>query len=158
MSTLFICPSCARRIPARVFPVHCVCNAIHDDPSAGKWVERTTEATVHQEPRQLQTGRGYPGAELAALLAELDIQEEGCGCKKFARKMNRWGVAGCREHRQEIVDRLKEKAGKRDWGTKVWAAVRVVATGATWLNPLDIYGSLADEAIRRAEAKGMNDA
>lgn len=97
--------------------------------------------------------RQRPGDELKSLLESLDIYDDsGCGCDAMRRNMNSWRVAGCRERREQIVDYLASKAAERGWGTKIWAAVRAVAAGATWLNPLDVYGSLTDEAIRRAES------
>lgn len=64
--------------------------------------------------------------------------------------MNRWGVDGCREHRQEIIDRIKQAAYKT-WVTDQmrigWSISR-----EPWFNPLDPVGCIADEAIRRATA------
>lgn len=94
---------------------------------------------------------GGPGTELTKLLKELGIRADGCGgCHDMAAKMDRWGPDGCREHRAEIVEHLREKAAKRKWTEKLTAAANAAAMGL-WLNPLDLYGSLADEAIRRAE-------
>lgn len=96
---------------------------------------------------------GGPGTELKSLLALLGFGEAGsCGCGDKARQMDRWGVAGCREHRDEIVAWLTEQQGKQGWKAQVLAGVRAAQAGL-WLNPLDPAGSLLDEAIRRAEAK-----
>ena len=66
--------------------------------------------------------------------------------------MNGWGPAGCRLARDEIVNGMKANAAAYGWGDVTKAAVLAVRTGLVWqLNPLDVYGSLVDEAIRRAE-------
>ncbi len=38
-----------------------------------------------------------------------------CGCTDRINQMNAWGVVGCREHIEEIVDWLVEEASKRGW-------------------------------------------
>ena len=75
----------------------------------------------------------------------------GCSCNSRARHMDQLGVAGCREHREEILAWLREEAGRRGWREKLAAGVRAAAGGII-LNPLDAAGGLLDEALRRAEA------
>lgn len=41
--------------------------------------------------------------------------EHGCECDDWIRKMNAWGVSGCREHRTQIVDWMIEQAKNRHW-------------------------------------------
>lgn len=41
----------------------------------------------------------------------------GCGCEDKIRQMNVWGVAGCREHLEEIVGWLISKAKEDKWVT-----------------------------------------
>lgn len=96
-----------------------------------------------------QTPSG-PGTELKHLLASIGITEaSGCGCGAKAAEMNRWGVAGCKEHRAEIIAWLREQQQKAGWAATLTAGINAVAAGL-WLNPLDLLGSLVDEAIRRA--------
>lgn len=93
-----------------------------------------------------------PGTELKARLAELGITDtDDCGCDAKVCQMDRWGVAGCREHRRDIVGWLKAQQMRRGWGAKLTAAA--VAVRQPWFRLLDPLGSLVDEALRRAEEK-----
>lgn len=93
---------------------------------------------------------GGPGTELKALLKSLGLTPlEGCKCNKRARQMDQWGVAGCREHREEILTWLRKEQKKRNWMEKLVAGVAAVKQGLI-LNPLDPAAGLLDEAIKRA--------
>jgi hypothetical protein len=95
-----------------------------------------------------------PGHELMALLKEFKLPPlTGCGCKAKARKMDHWGVAGCWERFDEIVDWLREAADKQGRMAKIRAAFSCPVSLAFHINPLDPIPSLVREAIRRAEAK-----
>lgn len=59
----------------------------------------------------LGTGLPAPGGQLQVLLQpladELGIKpRSNCGCAAYARMMDSWGVAKCRERKAEIVDHL----------------------------------------------------
>lgn len=72
----------------------------------------------------------------------------------YALKMNRWGTAGCRERREEIVTHLQKQAEKFGWTGLLYVAARTIGSGLAFrLSLIDPIGSLVDEAIRRAEAK-----
>lgn len=88
-----------------------------------------------------------PGTELAKILKSLGFKS--CWtCADFAKRMNVWGVDGCRQRRPEIVTRLKEKAREVGW-SKWCAAFRLLKE--PWFRVLDPFGSIIDEAIRRTE-------
>lgn len=94
----------------------------------------------------LKLGR-HPGTNLAILLQQCGIHvKTGCGCEEWINKMNTWGPQGCYEHRQEIVDRLKDRA-------KTVSVARIVYTGLLmmWKGMRPTVGELVDEAIWRAE-------
>ena len=95
-----------------------------------------------------------PGSQLWRMLAHdfgLD-HKPNCPCVATARQMNEWGASGCRAHRAELVALLREARELYSWRDHVLAAVKGVASGAVrYLNPLDPFGSLIDEAIRRGE-------
>lgn len=116
------------------------------------------------------------GTELKARLADLDIPAAWCeGCKGRAAKMDREGIAWCKENRDLIVSWLIEAEGtfartaaaeaRRDGkeptaaqiqkakSAQRWRTGWAAATKMIWINPLDPFGSLVDEAIRRAEEK-----
>lgn len=97
---------------------------------------------------------GGPGTELRRLLLELGITtSDGCLCAARATQMDAWGAGGCREHREEISTWLREAASKRSWPEFLFSAVRAVSSGAlSWIDPSNPYGSIVDEAIRRAES------
>jgi transposase len=82
-----------------------------------------------------------------------DADRVFCVCRKRddpTRKMNLWGAEGCRVHRAAIAAWLKESAAATSWLEKAATAAKLI--GKSWFNPLDPYGSLVDEAIRRAVA------
>jgi len=89
-----------------------------------------------------------PGTELHAILSKLGfkIGGPGCGngCQAWIDKMNRWGVAGCRENRQAIIDHLNKNKDAATLTEKIKAGAFALAAGL----PLTVEG-LVDEAIRR---------
>lgn len=95
-----------------------------------------------------------PGAELVHLLLTVGISgAPNCACKEMAAKMNAWGVAGCREHRAEIVEHIRAEGNKRGWLEKTKAAALALKTGLAFqLDMSDLYGSLVGLAIKRAES------
>lgn len=85
----------------------------------------------------------YPGANLAMLLQKCGVHvNTGCGCEEWIGKMNAWGVDGCYEHRQEIVDRLSEQAKKLSTSQMVWTGILMM-----WHGIRPTIGELVDEAI-----------
>lgn len=112
----FVC-SCGKATPARPerFPLFCSCGTVHRDPAAGEWRDRSTRQLIVPVIQRPPPPKG-PGTELKKILASLGIHDSvGCGCENMLRKMNAWGPAGCRTHRQEIIDHLREKARERGW-------------------------------------------
>lgn len=63
-------------------------------------------------PSQQTKSQVYgPGSILAGLFQTLGFQQGGgCGCAVLQAKMDAWGVEGCREHQDEILDFLEAKA------------------------------------------------
>lgn len=124
-------------IPEFLFPVVCACGRKHANPSSnGK--------AIHLPPLP-----GGPGTELTAIFAELGIKPKAsCGCKAKARQMDSWGIEGCREHREEILEWMKdayESSSLAEW----------MAAGASafWQRKPKTLAGLLDLAIERAEAK-----
>jgi hypothetical protein len=85
--------------------------------------------------------------------AELRLSmKQGCSCKSLAARMNRLGPDGCRRERDVLVDNLRHNAKQYTWSDVVKAATMALKTGLAWkIDLLDPYGSLLDEAIRRAK-------
>lgn len=92
-----------------------------------------------------------PGTQLMKLLHHLGVHPGNCRCNKRAKQMDEWGPEGCRTHRDEIAGWLREEAASNSWRLLATALARTVTTGLVFsLSPLDPFGSLVDEAIRRA--------
>ena len=124
---------------------------------------------------------GYgPGTKLKALLAGLTVEagesttsdsellqivqtqgvdvaikmDANCGCNAKRVQMDLWGVDGCREHRDEIVQWMRDGAQSWKWTDRLKAARKAVTGGLVFkLNALDPFPSLIDEAIRQAEVE-----
>jgi hypothetical protein len=107
--------------------------------------------TNRQRLAAVLAGTG-PGSQLWRLLEQLGIQHQAnCGCLDRAEQMNAWGVAGCRAARAEIVAWMEAGKDKYGWATVAKAAGLALVSGvASRLSLTDPYGSLVDEAIRRA--------
>lgn len=107
-------------------------------------------AAIKRTPRTKNVG-DY----MKDLTGELGIQpKHGCGCDSLANEMNRLGPDGCRRDRARLVGKLQTNAKRYSWGDVARAAMSAVKTGLVWqIDLMDPYGSLLDEAIRRAERK-----
>jgi hypothetical protein len=53
-----------------------------------------------------------PGCQLKRSLAWFVRDDGSCGCDSFAAQMDAWGQ-GCWDHMEEIVEHLREAAGKK---------------------------------------------
>lgn len=51
----------------------------------------------------------------------------GCGCQSMVAKMNRWGPDGCREHLDEIVNKMTKEAKKRGWKNSLLASIPIAS-------------------------------
>lgn len=85
-----------------------------------------------------------PGTELGELIpAWIASQKKGCGCRDWARRMDRWGIDGCKRHRKSIIDRLLNQSATLP------IALRVIPEAAKRI----AAGLLVDQAITNAEKK-----
>jgi hypothetical protein len=112
---------------------------------------RRAPAPQSQRLAAVLAGTG-PGSQLWHLFADLGVAHRtDCACLGRAEQMNRWGVAGCRLARAEIVQWMQDGSTQYGWGTVVTAAAKAVFSGLAFrLSLADPYGSLVDEAIRLA--------
>ncbi len=91
------------------------------------------------------------GTEAMLLTKELGIEPKaGCTCGKLAAAMDTLGVEGCKLARDVLASKMKANAKQWSWLEKLSAGANAVASGIP-ISPLDPYGSVVDEAIRRAE-------
>jgi hypothetical protein len=110
---------------------------------------RACGSVAPRQPPRKPLGYG-PGTELKKLIVQLGVP--ACqSCKALAIQMDHWGPAGCREHRQEIVEHLRAKMKELTFRERLTAAARGAVAGMTFISLLDPAGSLLDEAIRLAE-------
>lgn len=133
-------------------------------------------AMIQQPPRRPCRQAIGAGFEMKKLLSELGIPQGWCeGCKLRAKTMDDNGIEWCRANRATIVKWLQK--AERDFARDAAALARgdgkeptdqqiakaqnaqrwkvgwEAAKRILFINPLDPFGSLIDEAIRRAEAK-----
>ena len=73
---------------------------------------------------------GLVGTELKKLIPKM-LEHTGCGCTAYAHQMDAWGVAGCRQRFDEIVEHLVGQATKASHGVLPEFASRKVAK--TWV-------------------------
>lgn len=133
------CASVKVRSPATGFDAASVCINRSGSPCIFADHEPVTEEQLAaRRARQTPPPANGPGTEMKAMLASMGINPESCQCERRAAQMNRWGVAGCREHRLEIAAWLRE------------AATQAITDFAV-TDPVEAFLPLVDEAIRRAE-------
>lgn len=98
------------------------------------------------------SGNGV-GSYTWRILDEIGIKHDSsCSCLYWAERMNNWGPEGCRKYKEEIVKHFKNSSKNYGWGELTLAAIKSIKTGLAFkINPIDIYSSLLDEAIRLAE-------
>lgn len=91
------------------------------------------------------------GEHLAVMLRE--IGAVSCRpCWELSRKMDAWGPEGCRVNRAKIVAEIAKNAAAWSLMERLGLGARAATKTIAWkLNPLDPYGSLVDEAIRRSD-------
>lgn len=151
---LYVCAKCGATVRASKLPIHRACDSIERDVARG----------IAQPPEP-----SGPGTELKAIFTSLGIDKlEGCQCNAHAARMNAWGVAGSRQHFDEIVAWLRDGQDQFGWRDKIKAAASAVKSGllgelrATdkwsdltgWADP---FPAIVELAIRRAEAKSTTE-
>jgi hypothetical protein len=98
-------------------------------------------------------GQKGPGTQFKLLTGQLGLHNRGgCNCDKLLKRMNEYGVAGCREHRYELLAYLHDNASRYGWTDKAKAGILAIRTGLLFrIDPFDPIGSLFDEAVRLAD-------
>jgi len=119
--------------------------------------------------------KGYgPGTELKSILGSIGINPgPTCDCNRKMREMDDWGITGCEEHLDEIVEHIKKKAEAWGWNLDISKKVEIdesikkfsfseklsigwksITTGLVFqINWLDPFPGLIQEAIKRAKDK-----
>jgi hypothetical protein len=90
------------------------------------------------------------GDELHRLIAEKTGEDvtHDCGCGQFIAWMNQLGPAGCREHVDEIAEKMRTEGEKRGW----WMKLKV-ATDRTSETLSSAFGTkrMIERSISQAE-------
>jgi len=129
----------------------------------GKWHCRqcgyTTKRPYERPPQKECSGAPRvppidygPGTELKKIIAAYRlVPTETCGCEAMIQQMNAWGIAGCREHRAEILAHLHKAYAELNpsWADQARMGAKALAMGII-INPFDPAGSLLNAAIERA--------
>lgn len=79
------------------FPLNCRCG------------RRYETSEMESSPCPFHQICGGPGTELTEMLKEIDAKAtKSCNCAARAAQMDAWGALGCREHRDGIIEWMKE--------------------------------------------------
>lgn len=100
------CPACGREFSeVKSFPVTCSCLAKFGVD--GGLIERQVDPIQAIDSKPSISAPEPVGTHLASLIPDwAKSMKGGCGCKDWEAKMNRWGVAGCKSRREQIVNHL----------------------------------------------------
>jgi|LakMenEpi03Aug12_release.lakeMendotaPanAssembly.Ray.scaffolds.fasta_scaffold503657_2 hypothetical protein len=112
----------------------------HKPEMVKEYIYQIKHLLTTEEPDQKVVGEG-PGTELTKLLSWFAKDTPGCKCKDHANLMNVWGVDGCRNNMETILQWLETAAKDR---------------GIPFIKPL--AKSLVNLAIKRAESCTPKDA
>lgn len=99
-----------------------------------------------------------PGTEMKAIWDVAKVVEKvDCTCTQIRLEMDVLGVEGCKAHRGRLVGMIQDNAKNWNIKEKVEAMARL-SVSSEWKLPwkldiVDIYGSMFDIAVQRAEAK-----
>lgn len=120
------------------------------NPGCGRVMRGAFEPWQFHAPcRSGVPARPRPGQELFKLIDELELKKPpGCKCAERARLMDGWGVELCRLYRSTIIGWLKESFHQVSWSETIAAYAKL--RKADWFSHRDPYGSIVDEALRRA--------
>lgn len=151
------CLKCGYQLPAKIKNASTVKRSCTVPESPSEY--EIDLAQDRARDRELAETERLPGSQLEKLTKELKIgKPSSCNrCQTLKRRMNDLGIDGCKKNRDSLTSELQANAGKWGWtefiSNYTTAALSAVVTGNVFrLNPLDPYGSMIDEAIRRAEA------
>lgn len=102
----FCSTQAAPQCEINVVVVSLALHASSDNPQRSRQI-------LHSYGALLQIKQQGSGTELKKLLSWWFEPDTSCDCDTRAMQMNAWGVDGCRERLEQIVDWLLEAAAKR---------------------------------------------
>lgn len=118
-------------------------------------IEESTPTAARIAPPTIRFTRGV-GTHLKLLLKELGVNSDLCGegCGSFAAAMDGWGIEGCIQNREAILERLRQRYKETSWKTSLNAAWQTIVSGKVFeMNVLHPLEWLVDEAVRRADSE-----
>jgi len=115
---MIACPNC-NKMHSIVHPKlnRCSCGSGFD--GKGKQVDANIPHVVikvHQPAYEQKEADGFhnkPGSALESLIPKWAVQfKDGCGCKDYSKKMDKWGTEGCIARENEIIGHLMQQSDK----------------------------------------------
>jgi hypothetical protein len=118
---------------------------------------KTLAASPVKPATTIQVPAHGPGTELKAILSSLGINPSpSCDCNGKAAQMNVWGVDGCRQNRDTIIQWMRDGMQHWGWVDQLKAAAAAVRTGLAFqVNWFDPFPDIIDQAINRAAEKSQ---
>lgn len=104
---------------------------------------------------QLRRESRRPGDCAAAVLCDLGLRpQSACNCCERIKQMNAWGVAGCIANRETVLSWWREAYHESTILERAKAGWH--ALSKSWFSLSDPFGSIFDEAMRRAASDQSN--
>ncbi len=105
------CPHCRRTYSDdSVFPITCSCRTRFGKDGKIVSSRRGNTPPVRVAKREPASTKEPVGTMMASIIPKWALSfKGGCSCRDWELKMNRWGISGCEEHRQEIIDHLSKQ-------------------------------------------------
>jgi len=154
-----VCPAagfCERHRILKSEHLHRLCSEVDGyfelwESGVGPLQKPRPDAVRERRLRERAKGidRDAPGSVLAENIRQLGYTvTRGCQCKSKIATMNLWGVEGCRERIEEIVDWLERSAKRAGWFERFLTSCPVVRSGSR-----KVLRQLVEKAIRDSEKR-----
>lgn len=137
MSVVVTCPACSRehRLPNANVDAFCFCSG-NPEPLIHRCKSYVPVVSIQASPK---ISREPVGDSLKEIIKSKGYQiqhNSGCKCDEHIDQMNQWGIAGCRENIELIVDWLEESAKGYTVGGKFMHVPGLRGVGRQYLRRL----------------------
>ena len=102
------------------------CNRDNDSKAPVKSCRCGYSSFVTEKRQAKAQHNEHVGAELKKLIPAF-FEKAGCGCGAYAARMDKWGIEGCTERHEEIVQHLVSQAACTIAGVLPEVMTRAVA-------------------------------
>ena len=117
--------------------------------------DKNGRVSFRNQTRKAPTQQQGPGTSAHNIFSELGIKPEaGCRCGERIRQMNAWGVQGCIANRETVISWWREAYHESTILERAKAGWH--ALSKSWFSLSDPFGSIFDEAMRRAASDQSN--